>query len=103
VLGQEVVRAVLEDWRTARVDERTRATLGFLEKLNRAPTEVGPADVTPLRAAGVSDEAAADAVHVCAIFNVIDRVADALGFAVPTAEEFARAARVLLVVGYRAM
>jgi hypothetical protein len=30
-----------------------------------------------------------------------DRVADALAFAVPTAEEFARAARVLLVVGYR--
>jgi hypothetical protein len=28
-------------------------------------------------------------------------VADALAFAVPTAEEFARAARVLLVVGYR--
>ena len=58
------------------------------------------ADVAPLRAVGVSDEAIADAIHVCALFNVIDRVADALGFAIPTAEEFARGAKVLLAVGY---
>ena len=60
VIAQEkkddtLVEAVLRDWRTAPLDPKLRATLGFLEKLTLAPTEVGPADVKPLRAAGVSD------------------------------------------------
>ena len=96
------MRAVLEDWRTAPVAERVRATLGFLEKLNRTPAEVGPVDLAPLRAAGVREQAIADAIYVCALFNVIDRVADALGFEVPTAAQFARGARFLLRFGYRA-
>ncbi len=41
---------------------------------------------------GVSAEALADAVHVCALFNMIDRIADSLGFHVPEPEEFARVA-----------
>jgi uncharacterized peroxidase-related enzyme len=95
------VKAVLADWRTAPVDARTRATLGFLEKLTHTPSEVGPGDVAPLRAAGVSQQAIADAVHVCALFNIIDRVADALGFQTPGSEQLTKAARVLLRIGYR--
>jgi len=37
-----LVEAVLRDWRTAPLDPKLRATLGFLEKLTLAPTEVGP-------------------------------------------------------------
>jgi alkylhydroperoxidase family enzyme len=101
VLGSQTVAAVLADWRTAPVDERVRAALGLLEKLNRAPAEVGPEDVAPLRTAGLSEQAIADAIYVCGLFNMIDRVADALGFKIPTPEEFARGARMLLRLGYR--
>ena len=36
-----------------------------------------------MRAAGVSDDALLDAIAVAALFNMIDRIADALGFEVP--------------------
>ena len=57
----DTVAAVLNDWRTAPIDAKLRAMLGFLEKLTLTPAEVGPADVAPLRAAGLSDAAIEDA------------------------------------------
>jgi len=65
-----------------------------------APGEVGREDVDAVRRTGVSDEAIADALHVCALFNVIDRIADALGFANPGPEYFAAAAPGFLERGY---
>ena len=59
----DFVEAVLNDWRTAPVDAKLRATLGFLEKLTLNPGEVRPTDVEPMRAAGVSDAAIEDAIH----------------------------------------
>jgi len=54
--------------------------LAFLEKLTLTPSEVTPIDVQALREAHVNNRAVEDAVHICAIFNIINRVADALGF-----------------------
>lgn len=54
-----------------------------------------------VRAAGVSEAALDDAITVCFIFNLITRVADALGFAVPSPEDFSRQANMLLKRGYR--
>ena len=50
---------------------------------------------------GVSREALVDAVHVCALFNVIVRLADALGWEIPPPEAFAARGRVLLESGYK--
>ena len=91
---------MLDDWRTAPIGEKLRATLGFLEKLTLCPSDIGPEDVAPLRAAGLSDQAIEDAIYVCAYFNVIDRVADALGFDIPSPEGFAQGADSLLKRGY---
>lgn len=74
--------------------------LAFLEKLTLKPREVEPADVAPLRAAGLSDEAIADAIHVCANFNLINRVSDALGFERTGPESLSRYAGFLLQRGY---
>jgi alkylhydroperoxidase family enzyme len=95
-----VVSAALEDWSTAPLDERLRASLGFLRKLTLEPDGVGPADVKAVRAAGVSAEALEDAIDVCALFNIIDRVADALGFEVPESEYSRRVAPGFLAGGY---
>ena len=92
---------MLDDWTTAPVDERTRATLGLLHKLTLAPAEVGPGDADTARCAGVSDRALREAIYVCALFNAIDRVADALGFEVLSDGDFAFGARLLLRRGYR--
>jgi alkylhydroperoxidase family enzyme len=91
---------VLADWRSARIDEGLRATLGFLQKLTLDPTGVEAADVEEVRAAGVSDDALDDAIHVCVLFNIIDRIADALGFEVPDLEYSERVAPGFLAGGY---
>jgi hypothetical protein len=75
--------------------------LAYLEKLTHTPDAIGPDDVTRLRAAGLSDEAITDAVHVCAMFNIYDRLADALAWEVPTDPEFwRRQGKYLLKYGY---
>lgn len=91
---------VLSDWSTAPVNERVRAMLGFLEKLTLEPARLTAADAVPLRAVGLSDRAIEDAIHVCVLFNVYDRMADTLGFEVPGPEGFAFGAKMLLRRGY---
>jgi alkylhydroperoxidase family enzyme len=90
----------LEDWRTADVSPALRTTLSLLEKLTLAPDEVTPVDVQAIRSEGVSDQAISDAIHVCFGFNVIDRLADAFGWHVQSAEEFGKDASFLLKKGY---
>lgn len=75
--------------------------LGFLEKLTLHPEAVGPADMVPLREAGLTDEEIADAIHVCAAFNVINRASDALGFELQEKAGYHRYAATLLMIGYK--
>jgi hypothetical protein len=49
----------------------------------------------------VSDEALIDAMHVCALFNMIVRIADSFEFHVPPPEIMAKDARSLLKRGYK--
>ncbi len=95
-----MVAAVLQDWRTAPIDARLRAALGFLEKLTLQPDSVRPADVAPLRAAGISDEGIEDAIQVCTLFNVYDRLADAMGWYLPDQAGYAASGRNLMKRGY---
>ena len=92
--------AVKRDWRTAPVDEKLRATLGFLEQMTLRPGELEREDAERVLAAGVSREALVDAIHVCALFNVIARLADSLGWDVPSLEEFSARAEAMLESGY---
>ncbi len=82
------------------MDERLRATLGFLEKLTLRPDELVREDADAVRAAGVSDDALVDAIHVAALFNMIVRLADSLGWDVPDFEAFAARADAMLAGGY---
>jgi len=92
--------AIQADWRTAPLEPGLRATLGFLETMTLRPDEVGVADADAVRAAGVSDEALADAIHVCAFFNMIVRLADSLGWDVPPPEQLAARAPAMLAGSY---
>ena len=74
-----MVRAALEDFRTADIREGLRALLAFVEKMNRASTEIGPADVEAAKQAGWCDEALYDAITVCALFNFYNKWIDATG------------------------
>jgi len=88
------------DWRTAPLRPELAAVLGFLEQLTLRPDEVGPADAEAVRAAGVSDSALRDAIAVCALFNMIVRLADSLGWDVPSPERVTQRAPAMLEGGY---
>ena len=53
-----------------------------------------------MRAAGVSDDALIDAIHVCALFSMIVRLADSLGWDVPDWEALKARAPAMLEGGY---
>jgi uncharacterized peroxidase-related enzyme len=97
---RSVVVAVLADFRAAPISENLKATLAFLEILTLRPMELTADDARAVFHAGVSSEALEDAIAVCALFSIVTRYADALDFAVPTANEFDRAASMLLKRGY---
>lgn len=91
---------MLADWRTAPIGEPLRATLGFLEKLTLTPESIGADDVRAVRATGVSAQAVEDAIRVCTLFSIITRIADSLGFDLPTPEGYHQSAKTLLKRGY---
>lgn len=53
------------------------------------------------RAAGASQQALVDAVHVCGLFNMIVRLADSLEFHVPSPEIMAKQAPGMFKRGYK--
>ena len=93
---------MLDDYTTARIDERLRAVLGLLEKMTLNHTQLCPDDVRAVAATGVSKEAIADALEVAFLFNVYDRLADTMGWHVPAKDSgyYTLAAKRLLKHGY---
>ena len=77
-----------------------RSALALIETMTLQPDALAPTDVAAARDAGVSDAAIEDAATICALFNVIDRLADAFGFHVPEQAEFDASAGFLLRRGY---
>lgn len=65
--------------RFAGLPDRMRVLCGYAVKLTLEPWNVGEADLTPLRAAALSDRDIVDANQVTAYFNYVNRVADGLG------------------------
>ena len=100
-LGEDVWEAVVADWRSAPIRHELAATLGFLEKQTLRPDELTVADAEAVYAAGVSRQALRDAATVCALFNMIVRLADSLGWDVPTWEQLKGRAPRMLEGGYR--
>ena len=92
--------AVLADWRTAPVGEKLRTTLAFLEKLTLTPEQVGPDAIAPMRSAGLNDQAIEEAIYVCFLYSLMDRLADAFDFYIPSADGFRRHGRLLRALGY---
>lgn len=75
------VRAVQEGrWEV--LSAREAALCAFVEKLTRAPGAMAEADLSPLRAQGLTDAEILDTAQVAAYFNFVNRIVLALGVAV---------------------
>jgi alkylhydroperoxidase family enzyme len=91
---------VVADWRTAPVRAELAAALVFIEQLALRPDELTESHAEAARAAGVSQQALRDAAAVCSLFSMIVRLADSLGWDIPSFESFFERADQMLASGY---
>ncbi len=97
-----MTQKVLDDYTTAPIDEKLRATLHLLRKMTLEPEQLGPQDVRQVLATGVSRQGVEDALHVAFLFNIYDRMADSMGWDVPeeSGTFYSSQAKALLDKGY---
>jgi uncharacterized peroxidase-related enzyme len=104
IAAKEMQRPLVDDatsdFRKAAISERLKSALAFLEIMTLRPTELKAEHAAAALSAGLSRQALTDAIAVGALFNIVTRYADALDFAMPTPDEFDRAASMLLKRGY---
>ncbi|HEY0527593.1 MAG TPA: hypothetical protein VGD02_02095 [Gemmatimonadaceae bacterium] len=93
-------RLIVDDYRTAPIDEKLRAMLGLLETFTLRPGEISAADIRPVLATGVTRERVRDAFYVAFLFNIYDRLADTLGWELPDPAYYVKAGQFLLKKGY---
>jgi alkylhydroperoxidase family enzyme len=103
-LGYDVVASAVSDPEHAPLDEGLARTLAVLETLTVRPTELGTADIERLRRANVDEQAISDAVAVCVLFDLTNRIADGVGCESIAPLYSARAkrmyGRIVLLTGY---
>jgi uncharacterized peroxidase-related enzyme len=90
---------LLDDVDRAPVSEKLKPMLRYVAKLTASPGRMTPADADAVFAAGWDDQALHDAVSVCALFNLMNRLVQGLG--IDAGEDyFGSAARRLREGGY---
>jgi alkylhydroperoxidase family enzyme len=94
------MQLVLENYRTAPIDEKLRAMLALLETFTLHPEDMSAGHIRAALAAGLSREAIRDAFYVAFLFNTYDRLADTLGWELPDASYYPKGGQFLLKKGY---
>jgi len=81
VFGQDpaLIEALLDDPGTAPVDPAMRPLLAYVAKLNTLPSRLVAADAQSVYDAGWSEAALFEAVQVCALFNMMNRIIEGTG------------------------
>jgi uncharacterized peroxidase-related enzyme len=78
-LDEGLVTALLDNVDTAPVDARMKPVLRYVGKLTLTPSRMIPGDAEAVFQAGWDERALHDAVSVCALFNLMNRLVDGLG------------------------
>jgi len=75
----DTVEQVFDDPATAGTSERERAIAQFARAVTLRPQQLGPNDIAPLRAVGMTDPEIIDLLHATAIFGWANRLMHNLG------------------------
>ena len=86
----ELASHVMHDYTKADLDPQTRGVLDYAVKLAKSPASMEKKDVEKLRSLGLSDEQILSTVLITAYFNVMNRLANALGVEVPPGRQEAQ-------------
>ncbi len=72
---------LVEDLEGAAVDAKLKPVLAYVRKLTETPSRMTEADARAVFDAGWDETALHDAVSVCALFNLMNRLVEGLGLA----------------------
>ncbi len=75
----EIIQRVYDEGLDTALEPRLRAVVDFAAKLTRTPDAMVPADLLPLRAAGLDDLDIHDLIHATAMFANANRLMQTLG------------------------
>ena len=78
-IPESTLQALATDIETAPVDERLRPVMRYVEKLTKTPYQMTQADADAVYAAGWDDLALSDAVLICGLFNMANRIVEGHG------------------------
>lgn len=73
------MQGALQDLESSGLEEKDKALLRFVARVNHNSPGIQPADMQPLYQVGWDDEAIYYAITVCALFNFYNRWIDATG------------------------
>jgi uncharacterized peroxidase-related enzyme len=100
LLGDDLVRTVLDDLETSALEEREKALLRFTAKVTGNLPSITVSDIDRLRTAGWNDEAIFYTISVCALFNFYNRWVTAAGVHAVSDEGHRLHGKVLAQKGY---
>ena len=75
VLSEKIV----QDYRRAGLDEKTRAMLDYAVKITRTPVDCDEADIKGLQSLGFTLDDVYDVITTASVYNYNNRVAEAAG------------------------
>lgn len=100
-ISADALRLMLSDLEAAPIQPALKPILSFVRKLTLTPAQMTKSDAEAVFAAGWSSQALHDAVSVCALFNLMNRLVEGMGLK-GTPQYFAVAAkRLSSQTGYR--
>lgn len=95
-----LLEQLVEDIDSAPVSDKIKPVYQYIKKLTLEPSKMIKSDVDRVLSAGWSEQALADAICVCALFNCYNRLLDGYGIK-GTKEGYANGAQQLSKRGYR--
>jgi len=99
-IEEQLVAALVDDLATAPVEERMRPVLALARTVTLIPAKVGDAEVAAVYADGWDERALHDAVSVCGLFNMMNRLVEGLGITATPEQHRAAAERLAGSAGY---
>src|SRR6056297_1525197 len=74
-----LIDALIDDPGSAPVDDKLRPVLAYVARLNTLPSKLTQSDAQAVYDAGWSEAALYEAVQVCALFNMMNRIIEGTG------------------------
>lgn len=78
-INEGVIEGLLTDIDSAAIEEKLKPIFHYVKKLNQLPSKIVEADSQAVYDAGWGEQALYEAVQVCALFNMMNRIVEGCG------------------------